>query len=205
MADIYNFSNLSEESTDKNPFALFESWFTFAMERGLRDANAMVLSTLGENNIPSSRVVLLKEFSEKGFVFFTNYNSAKARELLANPSLSLVFFWPDLEKQIRVKGTAVKTTPEESDLYFHSRPLESRISAFISPQSEIVPDRTFLEEKFKKTELEYGVNITRPDHWGGFRISPSYFEFWQGRPGRLHDRLSYTLRDGLWEINRLAP
>ena len=196
---------LTEKNAARNPFDMFKQWFNEAFDQYEEEANAMMLSTVGDNNQPSSRMVLLKEFSDKGFVFFTNYLSRKGLEIAINPFVSLLFYWPLPERQIRIEGFSEKINPGESDKYFASRPKESRISAVISPQSQIVPDRNFLEKKFDEVEKSSPGEIPRPHHWGGYRVHPASFEFWQGRQGRLHDRLLYKPEGAHWIISRLAP
>ena len=196
---------LNEKNAPLNPFLLFEDWYNASFDHYNEEANIMALSTMGVNNFPSSRIVLLKGFSDKGFVFFTNYHSRKGLEIAENPLVSLLFYWPLYERQIRIEGSAEKINPELSDKYFASRPRDSKIGALISPQSQVVPDRKFLENKFTEAEYTFPDEIPRPFHWGGYIVKPSGMEFWQGRPGRLHDRLLYTLRESEWIISRLAP
>lgn len=190
------------------PNDLFDSWLQQSIESDCEEPTAMVLSTIGEQNRPSSRVVLLKDFDTEGFYFFTNYNSKKGSELQNNPMASLLFFWPKLERQIRIEGIVSKIAEGRSDDYFQSRPRDSQINACISPQSRKIPDRAALVRKRSafENELAQGTrSLTRPDFWGGYRLIPDYFEFWQGRPGRLHDRMCYTFAGSKWKIRRLAP
>jgi pyridoxamine 5'-phosphate oxidase len=176
------------------------------MESGEPEPTAMVLSSVSPEMRPSSRVVLLKSVDEKGFVFFSNYLSRKGMHLKANPFAALTFFWPLTERQVRIEGIVGKTDAEESDNYFYSRPLESRINAIISPQSQPIASRSHLEtEREKLLLIGNAENIKRPEHWGGYRLKPDRIEFWQGRPGRLHDRIQYLLEGDIWEVNRLAP
>ncbi len=167
----------------------------------------MLLATASKKGIPSGRVVLLKDYSDKGFVFFTNYESAKAKQLNENPRASLVFFWKELERQVRITGTVRKIKERESDVYFSTRPTNSRIGAWASPQSRIITGRRWLDDNFRGMQSQFeGKKISRPAHWGGYIVKPSAIEFWQGRPNRLHDRLLYTLqKNGRWKMVRLAP
>ena len=202
----YRSASLTEADVEKDPIAQFAKWFTDAMSAQLYEPNVMTLATADRNGKPSARIVLLKGFDENGFVFYTNYESHKGRELQENPQASLVFFWPELERQVRIDGKVTKTAPEASDQYFHSRPQGSQIGAMASNQSTILPDRQDLEQKvIDLTEAYQGKEIPRPAHWGGFVVSPESIEFWQGRPSRLHDRIAYQLEGGEWKINRLAP
>ena len=190
-----------------DPIRLFKKWFDAAVRSGLAEPNAMTLATATPQGGPSARMVLLKGFDEKGFVFYTNYNSRKGRELEKNPHAALVLFWQPLERQIRITGHVTKVTAEESDQYFHSRPLGSRFSASISKQSAVIASRAELLQKLKKIEEKYpSGNPPRPIHWGGYRVHPNEIEFWQGGKFRLHDRLRYRLRrDGNWSLDRLSP
>ena len=202
----YNKSNIDFFSADSSPYDLFNVWIKQAFEVDKDNANAFVLSTVSKDLIPSSRVVLLRGFTEEGLVFFTNYNSQKSKDILANNNVTANFFWPQLEKQIRISGTASKLQKEKSDEYFNNRPLESRLGAIISNQSSIIP----LDYDFSAKIEEYKSNITsssiiRPEIWGGFIIKVNFFEFWQGRPSRLHDRLCYNLESGRWKISRKSP
>jgi len=199
--------SLSESDTDLNPLHLFDRWWREATEAQIDEVNAMTLATASTDGVPSARIVLLKGYSEEGFTFFTNYNSYKGKQLLENPKACLVFFWKELERQVRITGIVHKVSEEESDTYFHSRPLGSQIGASVSPQSQLIESREWLEEKYKQTEKELsGQKPSRPDHWGGFLVKPVVIEFWQGRPSRLHDRLEYSLEPGgNWVRVRLAP
>uniref|UniRef100_UPI00321786DB pyridoxamine 5'-phosphate oxidase n=1 Tax=uncultured Draconibacterium sp. TaxID=1573823 RepID=UPI00321786DB len=202
----YNQAELNENSIEHHPVKQFEKWMNQALSVKIQDATAMSLVTVGDDGFPQSRIVLLKDFGKNGFTFFTNYYSDKGKAISANPKVGLHFFWPELERQIRISGTAVKTTSQISKEYFHSRPQKSQIAAFISEQSSIVPSREFLENKF--TELAHhldGNNPEYPDNWGGYLVNPVKFEFWQGRESRLHDRIVYEKNKENWIIKRLAP
>jgi pyridoxamine 5'-phosphate oxidase len=202
----YRLNKLTEDSVDLNPFRQFRTWFDEVSKSKLIEPNAMILSTANKQSIPSSRVVLLKNFDADGFIFFTNYNSRKGRELKENPAASLLFFWPELERQIRIEGKVKTLKREESEKYFHSRPRESQIAAWVSEQSSVIPDRNFLETKFKDLKIKFGnKEIPLPESWGGFRLVPDTFEFWQGRQNRLHDRICYRKKAIGWEIVRLSP
>ena len=203
----YNRGRLDEADCPANPFELLDIWLQFAIE-GENWDGSMVLSTVGDNGRPSSRVVLLRERKDDGIIFYTNYNSRKGRDLESNPFAAINFYWENLEKQLRLEGRVEMLPAKESDKYFNSRPLESRISAVVSPQSQKVPDRSSLEASHKdlKDKLKSGsAVIKRPAHWGGYIFYPDVIEFWQGRPGRLHDRIQYRLKDDTWRIVRLAP
>jgi pyridoxamine 5'-phosphate oxidase len=191
---------------DPNPFRQFSQWFEQAVQAELLEPNAMTLATVRPDGSPDARIVLLKGFDERGFVFYTNYASHKGQQLAQNPRAALVFLWGDLERQVRIVGQVEQATPGEADAYFHSRPLGSQIGSWASTQSEVVPSREYLLDRFTQLEQEYaGKTIPRPDHWGGYRVIPQEFEFWQGRPSRLHDRLLYLLHHGQWQVSRLAP
>jgi|SRR5436190_9985208 len=210
MADIrknYQQKNLMEENADPNPFKQFEYWWQDAIEAKVDEVNAMTLATASMDAVPSARTVLLKGFSEQGFIFFSNYNSYKGQQLAENPKACLVFFWKELERQIRITGLVMKLNNEENDNYFYSRPFASQVGAVASPQSQVIESRQWLDDKFNRLEQELNTeNIQRPPHWGGYIVRPVIIEFWQGRPGRLHDRLQYTLEEnGNWKIERLAP
>ncbi|WP_316748889.1 pyridoxamine 5'-phosphate oxidase [Pedobacter gandavensis] len=202
----YRAAKLSETDVESNPILQFKKWFTEAVDSKLFEPNVMTLATASASGKPSARILLLKGFDEDGFVFYTNYNSDKGKDLAENPQASLVFFWPELERQVRIDGTVSKLAEEDSTAYFHSRPFGSQIGATASPQSSVIPNREILEEKVKQLTQEFeGKEIPRPLHWGGYLLSPTHIEFWQGRPSRLHDRLNYHLVEGSWIINRLAP
>lgn len=203
-----DFCKMEFSETVANPDAIaqFECWFKHAMDSHVHDPNAFVLSTVGVDHRPSARVVLLRDFNESGFVFYTNYRSRKSREIEQNPYGTMTFFWPELERQIRVEGKLMKQSPAGSDDYFASRPRSSKLGAWASPQSDALPNRGVLDEALAEMEKRFeGKEVPRPDWWGGFVLQPDKIEFWQGRPNRLHDRLLYT-RDGFtWKISRLAP
>lgn len=209
LADIrrdYSLEELSEESVDRDPFVQFSSWLNDAINTGRPEPTAMNVATVGADGRPSSRIVLLKGFDDKGFVFFTNYESRKGRELTANPNCVLHFFWAELERQINIRGVAERTSAEESETYFRSRPFESRIGAWASHQSSVIGSREELQEKVAELSDKYADgDVPLPPFWGGFRVKPDRFEFWQGRPSRLHDRICYDLADGDWKISRLSP
>jgi len=198
---------LRRRDLDPNPIKQFGNWFTAAIEAGIRDVNAMSLATATADGRPSVRIVLLKEFDHDGFVFFTNYQSEKGHQLEANPHAALAFYWIELDRQIRVSGTVEKTSREESERYFHSRPPGSQLGAWASRQSEVLDARRVLDARMAEiTERFADKPIPLPPHWGGFRLKPDTIEFWQGRPDRLHDRFRYTLQsNGTWLIDRLAP
>lgn len=199
----YSRDLLDETQVPVDPIVLFQQWFELALKQHAHEANAMVLSTVSENK-PSARVVLLKEVSEGGFVFFTNYQSRKGIELETNPFACLTFFWPEFERQIRIEGSVKRISDEVSDNYFNSRPEQSRISAIVSPQSQVIASKAILENK-KNEFVTKAENLKRPSFWGGYCLFPDAIEFWQGRPDRLHDRVKYVKNDGNWLIQRLAP
>lgn len=202
----YRAAELSEADIDKNPIAQFAKWFKDALDAKLYEPNVMTLATADLSGKPSSRILLLKGFDEDGFVFFTNYNSKKGKDLQENPQAAMQFFWPELERQVRIEGIVTKATAEASTAYFHSRPKGSQIGASASPQSTVIPDREILEERVKELTATYQeTEVPRPEHWGGYVMKPAHIEFWQGRPSRLHDRITYTSVNGVWTINRLAP
>lgn len=203
----YEKGELSKESVNENPLQQFRTWFYETKDAGgVDEVNAMTLTTVDAEGFPRGRVVLLKKYDEYGFYFFTNYNSDKARSLDLNNKVSLSFFWPNMERQIIIKGTVKKTSDAESNNYWQSRPKGSQLGALVSNQSSIVKDRSELEDKLKKLEEEYEhKEVPRPKDWGGYLVSPLSIEFWQGRPNRLHDRIRYTLVDYDWIIERLQP
>ena len=209
LADIrkdYTLKSLEIQDVANDPLQQFRHWMEEAIQAEALEVNAMCLSTISKDGFPNSRIVLLKELDE-GFVFFTNYESSKGKELASSPKASLTFFWPEIERQVRVVGTVGKISEKESDTYFFSRPISSQIGAWASPQSQEISDRTVIEDSQKRLEEEFKLNpIQRPAHWGGYRLIPHRIEFWQGRPSRLHDRISYELDGGTnWEKVRLAP
>ncbi|NBW27871.1 MAG: pyridoxamine 5'-phosphate oxidase [Flavobacteriaceae bacterium] len=214
MEDLSNYRKsyeknaLLETSIPDSPIDLFHKWFHEVEDfGGIDEVNAMTVSTIGLDGFPKSRVVLLKKYSEEGFIFYTNYNSEKGKAINNNPNVCLSFFWHSLERQVIIKGVAKKTPTNISDSYFASRPDGSKLGAIVSNQSEVITSRDTLEDKLKQLELDYqGKQILRPDFWGGFLINPIEFEFWQGRPNRLHDRIRYLLQDDFsWKIDRLSP
>ncbi|WP_299757034.1 pyridoxamine 5'-phosphate oxidase [uncultured Pontibacter sp.] len=210
IADIrinYKKHALSEDSVAADPIEQFQVWLQEALSSQVEEPTALVLSTVNAACKPSGRVVLLKGVDKRGFSFYTNYASRKGHELEQNPYASLTFFWPALERQVRVEGRVEKVMPEESDAYFHSRPKGSQIGAWASPQSQVIPSRQVLEEREKELNTQFTATdaVPRPQHWGGYRLMPVYLEFWQGRPSRLHDRIAYESEGERWEIKRLAP
>ncbi|WP_322022206.1 pyridoxamine 5'-phosphate oxidase [Burkholderia sp. BCC1977] len=211
LADLrinYSRASLDEADAAPDPFAQFDRWFKEALAAKLPEPNTMTLATVGDDGRPSARIVLIKGVDERGFVFFTNYESRKGRDLAAHPHAALLFYWIELERQVRIEGRIEKTSADESDRYFASRPLGSRIGAWASEQSAVIDSRATLEAREKDVAERYGENPPRPPHWGGYRVVPDAIEFWQGRPSRLHDRLLYT-RDAAaapgWTISRLSP
>lgn len=202
----YNFKGLHEHDLDPNPFTQFKLWFDEALSASVIEPNAMLLSTVS-NGRPSARIVLLKDLDQSGFTFFTNYESKKAKEMETDPFVSLTFFWKELERQVRIEGKVEKTSDSESSEYFAVRPRGSQIGAWASAQSGPLENREELEERTRLLEEKFaGLEVPRPPHWGGYRVIPHYFEFWQGRPSRLHDRLVYEKAgEDSWEIGRLYP
>lgn len=202
----YRTAQLTEKDVESDPILQFGKWFSAAVAVQLYEPNVMTLATADRYGKPSARIVLLKGFNENGFVFYTNYESKKGQDLLENPQAALVFFWPELERQVRIEGVVSKVDPQTSANYFHSRPAASQIGALASPQSKVLDSRKSLEEKAADLTKQYeGREIPCPIHWGGYLIEPMHIEFWQGRTSRLHDRIVYDLVDGSWIINRLAP
>lgn len=214
MSDLSNYrksyekSELLESMIDENPMMQFQKWFYETEEfGGVEEVNAMTVSTIGLDGFPKSRIVLLKKYDEYGFTFVTNYDSEKGKALLQNPHVCLSFFWPSVERQVIIKGIAEKQTESYSEGYFHSRPKGSQIGTVVSPQSQVIPNREFLDKKLKKLEEDYqNSDVPKPENWGGVLVKPVSIEFWQGRANRLHDRIRYTLLEsGDWKIERLAP
>jgi pyridoxamine 5'-phosphate oxidase len=202
----YQMASLDEASTALNPMDQFEHWWEDAIQSNIDEVNAFVLSTVDANSHPASRVVLLKGFTPSGFVFFTNYDSNKGKEINAHPVVAMNFFWKELERQVRITGKISKVSVAESDEYFHSRPVGSQIGAWSSPQSQVIPDRDYLEQLVAANIEKYkDGNVPLPPHWGGYIVQPIAIEFWQGRSSRLHDRLFYSLENGAWTKVRLAP
>ncbi len=203
----YSQKKLLEKKAAADPMRQFAKWWKQAIKSGIDEVNAMTLATAASDGVPSARIVLLKDFSDKGFSFFTNYNSFKGVQLNENPKACLVFFWKELERQVRITGLVERLDSEANDSYFDSRPEESRIGALTSPQSQVITSREWLDNRYKQLSKELkGKTIERPAHWGGYLVKPVVVEFWQGRPGRLHDRLQYTLETGgAWKLERLAP
>ena len=204
----YEKSQLIESAIPTDPINLFHRWFYETQEfGGVEEVNAMTVATIGLDGFPKSRVVLLKKFNEEGFIFYTNYNSEKGIAILNNPNICLSFFWHGMERQVIIKGMATKTSEAVSDNYFESRPDGNKLGAIVSPQSEVIPSRDYLDQKLKELETQYEGNpIPRPKYWGGFLVRPIEVEFWQGRPNRLHDRIRYQLQEDFnWKIDRLSP
>ncbi|EHC15111.1 pyridoxamine 5'-phosphate oxidase [Fischerella thermalis] len=210
LADLrkdYTLQDLNETDVAPNPFIQFQKWFDEALTAQLLEPNAMTVATATTDGKPSARMVLLKDFDERGFVFFTNYNSHKGQELAENPQAALVFWWAELERQVRICGRVEKVSENDSDRYFQSRPFNSRLGAWASNQSEVIESRIILEQRLQELKAKYkNQDIPRPPHWGGLRVIPTEIEFWQGRSSRLHDRILYIrLDDGDWKIQRLSP
>ena len=209
LADLrksYELAALDEESSFADPFAQFNQWLQAALDAQVPEPNAMTLATVGPTGRPSTRIVLIKALDERGIVWFTNYDSRKGHDLLSNPFAALQFHWVELERVVRLEGAVHRISEQESDEYFQSRPLGSRLGAWASPQSEVLSSRTQLEQALAEAQARFGDNPPRPAHWGGYRLVPEMWEFWQGRPSRLHDRLRYRLNaDHGWVRDRLAP
>ena len=208
LADLrrdYSGKELSRSVVDRDPFTQFSIWLDQALSSEITDANAMVVSTVDADCRPSSRVVLLKGLDDRGFVFFTNYESRKGADLAYDPHISLTFFWPQLQRQVHVLGVAKKVSEQESEAYFKSRPLDSQIGAWASNQSSVIESRAALVARFQEIRERFGNDVPLPPFWGGYRVTPAQIEFWQGRASRLHDRIVYRLVDGQWIIERLSP
>jgi pyridoxamine 5'-phosphate oxidase len=205
----YELGVLSDDFLDANPLELFQQWMDDAFEKKVIEPTAMTLATVDATQQPHARIVLLKAFDKEGFVFYTHYESAKGRELITSKRAALSFFWPELERQVRIEGLVEKISPEASDRYFQSRPVDSQISAYISKQSQTVPNRETLEQRMAQAKKEFaGKPIPRPATWGGYRLIPKRFEFWQGRPNRLHDRIQFSIHPTdpqAWSSTRLSP
>jgi len=203
----YKLKSLDEKEVLLLPVEQFGVWFKEAIDAKINEVNAMVLSTSTKKGVPSARVVLLKEYDQKGFVFYTNYGSNKGKELLENPIACLTFFWADLERQVRIEGTVEKVSEQESVDYFNSRPFESRVGAWVSKQSSVIESREVLENEYQHLSEEFKRKgqVPKPEYWGGYRLLPHFVEFWQGRPSRLHDRICYEKEGEVWKKYRLAP
>jgi pyridoxamine 5'-phosphate oxidase len=201
----YEQDQLLESNVENNPFIQFKLWFDLVLKANIIEPNAMTIATANKNGMPSARMVLLKGFDETGFTFFTNYGSRKGRELLENPRASLLFWWREFERQVRIEGKIEKSSRKESEEYFNVRPLKSRYGALASNQSEVVNNREVLENKFADLEKQFGDNPPTPENWGGYKLIPTKFEFWQGRQDRLHDRICYELMNNNWQFKRLSP
>lgn len=206
LRNDYMLKALDESEVNRDPIEQFKIWMDEALKSNLYEPTAMALASVNDEDKPSVRIVLLKQITKDGFIFYTNYHSRKGKELTQNTNTSAVIYWSELQRQVRIEGTVEKIPAEESDKYFNSRPEGSKISAIISPQSTVIPDRKYLEDKIiNLTSAGTNINLNRPEHWGGFKITPSRIEFWQGRANRLHDRILYTAEKIKWKIERLAP
>lgn len=209
IADIrkdYKLKSLDEKEVTSDAISQFTNWWNEALDSNIDEVNAMTLATSSKEGLPSARIVLLKGYTENGFVFFTNYNSKKGKDITENNHATLLFFWKELERQVNISGIIEKISDEDNDEYFYSRPVGSRIGAWSSPQSKVITNREVLETNAVKYAEQFGENVPRPPHWGGYIVKPQRIEFWQGRPSRLHDRILYTQSEnGSWQIERLAP
>lgn len=209
IADLrreYAVESLLEKDVESHPVDQFTKWWNQAVKAEIDEVNAMVVATASADGMPAARVMLLKDYSHEGFVFFTNYNSYKGMHLAENPKVCLVFFWKELERQVRITGLVSKIAAASSDEYYLSRPRGSQLGAWASPQSTVIPEREWLDQHYKEIADSYeGKELSRPPHWGGFIVKPVIIEFWQGRPSRLHDRIQYSLENGEWKMERLAP
>lgn len=198
-------ATLDESDVNPDPLQQFANWFEQAQTAQIAEPNAMTLATVNEHGQPSARIVLIKEVRADGLVWFTNYDSRKGSDLSRNERAALLFFWQPLERQVRIEGVVKRVDATESDAYYHSRPINSRLGAWSSPQSQVIANRAELERNLQQHTAQFGLNPPRPEHWGGYVLQPTYFEFWQGRASRLHDRIAYQLNQGEWKITRLAP
>lgn len=206
LRTTFSKASLDEKDVLSDGVEQFKKWFAEAVDAKVNEVNAMSLSTVSKAGKPSSRIVLLRNIDQDGFVFYTNYESRKGGEIHDNPNVALLFFWPELERQVRIEGVLIKQGAEESDKYFNSRPRESKLGAWTSAQSKVVSSRKVLDEEYEKLSKKYpGNDVPRPAYWGGYILKPSSLEFWQGRPGRLHDRILYSKNGEVWKIERLAP
>jgi pyridoxamine 5'-phosphate oxidase len=205
LRNDYALKALEEKDADRDPMKQFGIWMVEAIHAQVPEPTAMSLATVNAKGRPSSRIVLLKGVDPRGFVFFTNYDSRKGKDLAVNPAAALTFLWKELERQVRIEGTVEKVSAKESETYYATRPLGSRIGAWASPQSEAIENRAWLERRWEELGKQYGENPPLPPNWGGYRVNPDYLEFWQGRRSRLHDRVAYTRAGGNWKIARLAP
>ena len=199
-------SGLNEQTADKDPFKQFERWYNEILNSGTVEPTAMIVATANKKGIPTVRTVLLKSYDKQGFVFFTNYESRKGKDLAENPKAALLFLWKEEKRQVRIIGNIEKVSKEESEEYFRSRPIESQLGAWASKQSNVIPNREYLLDKYEKYKKQFeGKEIPLPPNWGGYRVIPEEFEFWQGRENRLHDRICYTIKGKDWQISRLSP
>ena len=201
----YEFAKLDEKTVNTNPMTQINDWLNEAIETHQPEPTAMVVTTVNADLQPHARVVLLKEISNNGLIFYTNFNSKKGQDIAQNNQISLLFFWQGLERQVRINGTVDKIDEQTATDYFHSRPTDSQLAAWASPQSSVIPSREFLDDRFKTYQTQFENNIPKPPHWGGYIVTPQQIEFWQGRPNRLHDRLIFTKEIDKWKIERLAP